>query len=222
MSSFVVNIILPFLCINLTWESNNYHQMSLCLTITHGLVACILLVVLICDICQIYTPLYSWYTCIYFAISISNNYILYNYCIPEKFCLHLIFYPFCPPCHWANLKLGEFKQFLNYYNLPLILEFLWTITLSFKMILSWGLPCKKFLTFIAPFTSRRLILPWKTNFIFIFILDPWKYNLTTLLLANKVCNTTKLYQVYESYENFNMPVMYNPCFSLQRHYICTI
>lgn len=29
MSSFVVNIILPFLCIHLTWESNNYHQMSL-------------------------------------------------------------------------------------------------------------------------------------------------------------------------------------------------
>lgn len=166
---------------------------------------------------------YLWYLSnIYTSVQLIYRYIFCNINFKQLHPLQLLytgkflppfdFYPFCPPCHWANLKLGEFKQFLNYYNLPLILEFLWTITLSFKMILSWGLPCKKFLTFIAPFTSRRLILPWKTNFIFIFILDPWKYNLTTSLLANKVCNTTKLYQVYESYENFNMPVMYNPLF----------
>lgn len=216
MSSFVVNIIWPFLCIHLTWESNNYHQMSLWFVSYN------------CSwsYCMYsFGNFYLWYLSnIYTSVQLIYRYIFCNINFKQLHPLQLLytgkflppfdFYPFCPPCHWANLKLGEFKQFLNYYNLPLILEFLWTITLSFKMILSWGLPCKKFLTFIAPFTSRRLILPWKTNFIFIFILDPWKYNLTTLLLllASKVCNTNKLYQVYESYENFNMSVMYNPLF----------
>lgn len=216
MSSFAVNIILPFLCIHLTWESNNYHQMSLwfvsyncswsyCMySFGSSYLWYLSNIIHLCTVdIPVYILQYQFQTITSFTITV------YRKNLPP-----FDFYPFCPPCHWANLKLGEFKQFFNYYNLPLILEFLWTITLSFKMILSWGLPCKKFLTFIAPFTSRRLILPWKTNFIFFLILDPWKYNLTTLLLllASKVCNTNKLYQVYESYENFNMSVMYNPLF----------
>lgn len=179
MSSFVVNIILPFLCIHLTWESNNYiynHQMSLWFVSYN------------CSwsYCMYsFGSSYLWYLSnIYTSVQLIYRYIFCNINFKQLHPLQLLytgkflppfdFYPFCPPCHWANLKLGEFKQFLNYYNLPLILEFLWTITLSFKMILSWGLPCKKFLTFIAPFTSRRLILPWKTNFIFFFNFRPLK------------------------------------------------